>query len=223
MGDQNKEYNEAFIKPIKKIGPATIFLAGLLSLLPVIYLGIRYDATPPIDKIFEGWLSVVSAYGAFYIVEPISYFATLGIAGTYMSFLSGNIGNMRVPSAAIAQEVIGVDGSTPKGELVGTLGIAGSIVTNIIVLTIIAVAGNVIVNNLPQIIRDSLAYILPSLFGAMIIFFGIKSIRSIFFGLGIAYILMGLLKVKAAWIVILVSIFGTVLINYFLYKKTGKL
>ena len=59
-----------------------------------------------------------------WFVEPISYFPIVGVAGTYMAFVSGNISNLRIPCAMIAQKAAGVEPGTDRGSIVATLGMA---------------------------------------------------------------------------------------------------
>ena len=87
------------------IGSPTNILAALTSFIPVIWLCITYNCWPPISTVLTAWGMVAASFGAFYFVEPVSYYAALGMTGTYLSFLSGNIGNMRVPCAALALDV----------------------------------------------------------------------------------------------------------------------
>ena len=108
----------------------------------------------------------ISVSGAFYIVEPISYFPILGIPGTYLTFLSGNTSNMRVPCSSVAQEAAGVEMGTEEGSIISTIGIATSILVNVVILTVGAVAGSVILNILPAPVKEALNFLLPALFGA---------------------------------------------------------
>lgn len=56
-----------------------------------------------------------------WFVEPISYFPVVGAAGTYMAFLSGNISNMRIPCASMAQVAADVEPGTEKDLLLQPL------------------------------------------------------------------------------------------------------
>lgn len=221
VGNIDEQYKREFTKPITRIGPLTILAAGVLSFMPALYLGFRYDAFPSFGNIMAAWGLVLSAYFFIYIIEPISYFSTLGIAGTYMSFLSGNIGNMRVPCAAIAQEVMGVEGTSKKGELVGTLAIAGSVVTNIIALTLIAFAGTWVLSIMPPVLQQALNYTMPILFGGMIVMFGMKSLRTIFMAVPVAFICSFVFPLPS-WALILLTVGLTIGMNIGAYKITGK-
>ena len=217
-GEQH-QYYDAFTKPIIKAGRLTLLLAIPLSFLPVIYLWLRYDAVPPLGAILTGWFLIASIYGAWYLVEPVSYFPILGMAGTYMSFLSGNIANMRVPCAAVAQDVLGVEPGSKEAELVSTLGIAGSIITNLIVVTIAAVAGKTLFGFFPPVVVRAFDFVLPAIFGALFVMFSLKYPKYGIFALGIGLVLLGFLKALPAWIIIPVCIFSTIGFAVTSYKK----
>lgn len=220
--NQKKSYDTVFTKEIIKAGKWTLLLAVPLCFLPPIYLWIRYGAVPDIKTIFTGWFLIASIYGAEYIVTPISYFPILGISGTYMAFLSGNIANMRVPCAVVAQDVIGVEAGTPEAEIVATLGMAGSIITNIIVVTIAAFAGKTLFNYFPPIIIESLDYVLPAIFGALFALFAVKYPKYGAFGIGIAAFLLGIVKVIPTFLLVPICVFSTIGFSMLSYRKTRK-
>lgn len=130
----------------------------------------------------------------------------------------GNISQIRLPAASTAQDVLGVEPSSHKGEVVGILAICGSVVTNILFLTVAVVAGSTLLAFLPESVTSAMAnYILPSLFGACFASMAVKKLKIALYALPMAIILR-LLGVPA-WITIVCCIFGTILITYFLYKK----
>ena len=82
---------------------------------------------PSVSGVMAGIAAQLPAVVAAYFYEPISYFAILGIAGTYMGFLSGNVNNMRAPCASIAQSAANVEEGSDEGGIIATVGIAVSI------------------------------------------------------------------------------------------------
>ncbi|WZL73237.1 hypothetical protein QBE52_00420 [Clostridiaceae bacterium 35-E11] len=221
MEEINKKdtYENVFTKPVIRAGRFTLLLAIPLSFLPAMYLWIKYGAIPPIGVILTGWFLIASIYGAFYIVEPISYFPILGVAGTYMSFLSGNIANMRVPCAAVAQDALGVEPGTEKAELVATLGIAGSIITNLIVVTIAAIAGNTLFGYFPPAVVQAFDFVLPAIFGALFSMFAVKYPVYGVFAIAVGLFLLGVVKVLPVWLVIPICIFSTIIFATNTYKR----
>lgn len=166
------EVKARWFKPVNRLGRITLTIAMVASFFPFMYLFIRYGDLPSAPVIFTAIGGVAAAYGAAWIVEPVSYFPALGTAGTYMGILAGSIGQMRVPAAVVAKSVAGVEENTQEAEIVSTCGIAGSVFMNIIILTATAVGGTLIISILPEkVLAAMTAYILPAIFGAVLAMF----------------------------------------------------
>ncbi len=173
MSEQNY-YNDEYMPEVNKIGKITGTLGVILAFCPALLLAVVYGILPKPAALLTAFISGASAFGVLWFVEPISYFPVVGTAGTYMAFLSGNISNMRVPCASMAQVSAEVEPGTEKGSVIATLGMAVSIVINVAVLTIGAILGSSVLSMLPEGIKAALNYLLPALFGALLVQFGIK-------------------------------------------------
>jgi hypothetical protein len=57
--------------------------------------------------------------------EVLTFTAMLGSGAMYMSYLTGNITNLKIPSAAMALEVCKVSPAGEEGEILSTIAIAG--------------------------------------------------------------------------------------------------
>lgn len=223
MGNNNlNSYEEMFTKSIIKSGRWTLLGAIPLCFLPAIYLWIRYGAIPSVVQILTAWFMIASIYGAEYIVTPISYFPILGVSGTYMAFLSGNIANMKVPCAVVAQDVLGVKPGTNEAELVATIGMAGSTVTNTIVVTITAIAGNTLIKFFPPVILQAFTFVLPAIFGALFALFAMKYPKYGAFAITISAFLLGVIKVIPTWAVVPTCVFSTIAFSVYSYKGKKK-
>ena len=170
---------------------------------------------PSVSGVMAGIAAQLPAVVAAYFYEPISYFAILGIAGTYMGFLSGNVNNMRAPCASIAQSAANVEEGSDEGGIIATVGIAVSIFINIAFLTVGVIVGNYVVSLLPQHVLDALNLLLPALFGAL----PITGIMVLMNKLQLLSFLPGKLVTP---IVMLTCVFGTMGIGLFLASK-GKM
>ena len=144
-----KDFDIIWKNPVNKIGRITLLLAIAFSFIPLIFLYITYGELPDIQTALKAWGMIATIFGAMYFVEPISFYSVLGLSGTYMSFLSGNIGNPRLPCAAMALDITGTEQGTQDAGIVSTLGIAGSIITNIIGGTLCAFIGAQVIIILP--------------------------------------------------------------------------
>ena len=168
MQDLHVNWNRS----VNSLGRFTLIVSIILCFVPFVYLVTVYDAMPPMDAIIIGTIGVWSVFGIVYFVEPLSFFPTLGTAGTYMSFLAGTIGQMRVPAARVAKDVAGVEDGTHEAELVAICGIAGSIYLSVGMVTLTAVAGTFILAILPETILTAISnYVLAAIFGAVLAMF----------------------------------------------------
>ena len=211
-------YEKSFTKPIIKYGSLTNLLAIPLCFVPAIYLWLVKGAFPGWNNILTGWMYIASMFAIYSVVEPICYFPILGLPGTYMSFLSGNIGNMRVPCAVIAQESLGVEPGTKKAELIATLGIAGSIFTNVIMVTIAAIGGSALMSLFPPVILTAFKYVSSAIFGAMFAMFASKNLK---YGTFALVVVMAMLLSKAipVYIMIPIAVFSTAIFGVIDYNK----
>lgn len=225
MENKEREYYESFTSKIIKYGRLTNLLAIPLCFIPAGVMALVFGAMPEIGDILKGWVLIASIYAIYAIVEPISYFPVLGLPGTYMSFLAGNIGNMRVPCSAIAQEAVGVETGSKKAELVSTIGIAGSIITNLIIVTIAAIGGAAIMKLLPPIVIESFKYVSTAIFSATFAMYAVKKPILGVFAIIASMILLNFLSFIPVFIMIPAVVFGTVAFGFFLegLKKKGEI
>lgn len=223
-------YSDTYIPSIIKWGKATQLLGIFFMFLPAIVFSAAFGYWPPLSAILAGTLAQISVSGAFYVVEPISYFPVLGIPGTYMTFLSGNTSNMRLPCSSVAQEAAGVEIGSNQGSIVSTIGIAVSVVVNIVILTIGAIGGNVILAILPAGFKTALNFLLPALYGAVFGQFAVSRPKLAVVSALIVLVanwlskngFMSFLGGFAGSVVILIAVFGSIFAGSLIYKKELK-
>ncbi len=212
-----QRYHEIWTKPVIRVGMSTMLIACVLSFLPLIYLYFAHGVIPPFASAMTAWGLVASVFGAFYIVEPISYYPILGLAGTYISFLTGNISNLRLPCSAMAQEVVGVEEGTKQAEIIGTMGILGSVVINLIGVTVAALVGTWLVGLFPPFVADAFRkFTAPAIFGAVFGQFAMRQPKLAPFALAIPFTML-YFKLPV-WAAILAAVFGTIAISRIFYK-----
>lgn len=207
---------------IIRIGATTLFLVSLAGFIPSLYLYFYYGVKLSWQNMVAATIAIWTVYGAFYPIEPLTYYPSLGLAGTYMGWLAGNVGNMRVPAAAIARESLGVEDGTREADIVVIMSIAGSVVMNLVILTFGIFIGAQIMGSLPPIVRTALnSYLLPGIFGGMFGMYGTKypnlAIPSFIVIVALNY-MAGVMKLFPSWIVLFISVFGAIAFTRAMYK-----
>lgn len=167
MDTNNTVFDKEYMPYITRWGKITTWGSLLFIYIPVVVLVVVYDAKLPISAIVSGVITNISAFCAWYVVDPVSLFPILGVPGLYMTYIAGNSKEIRSPAALQAVAAAGVKGGTPEGTIISALGISTSILISVTVMTIFAIAGNIVLGLLPSVIVKALQFLLPALFGAM--------------------------------------------------------
>lgn len=226
--DKATIYNEKFIPSIKRMGTVFGILGVLASFLPPLTLVFVFDLMPTVKVLLTAFISIASAVGVVWFVEPISYFPVVGVPGTFLCCLSGNISNMRVPCAAVAQTSAGVEAGTEEGSIIGTLGISVSIVINVLILSVGVIGGQKILSTMPPVVNETLNYLLPALFGALFVQFAVKNLKlapialliGLGFNIGLKLGIFNFLPSASNWLGTLGTIFLTLGIGIMMHKKS---
>ena len=155
-------FTNDYLPKMHRIGKITGVLGVFASFLPALVLGFGHGLWPDLALLATCFITVTTSFGFLWVIEPISYYPVLGPVGTYMAFLSGNISNMRVPCASIAQVSAGVELGSEQGSIISTIGMGVSIIINIIILSVGVIAGSSILAMLPPSVTAALNYLLPA-------------------------------------------------------------
>ena len=140
----------------------------LLLFFPVLVWILFEDATPDWKGVALGLLATAPMYWAVGVVEVITFIPMLGAGGSYLSFVTGNISNLKLPCAINALENAKADPKSEEGEIISTIAIAVSS----IVTTIIVALGVLLIVPLESVLENPMLtpafdQMLPALFGAL--------------------------------------------------------
>jgi len=215
----SNESTYTYENKVHLIGRSTLMIGLLLSFLPPVILWLVYGIAPPFKNLLNGIISISSVMIAVSIVEVLTFAPLLGSSAMYMSYLTGNISNMKIPSAAISMEVAEVKPSTEEGDIISTIAIAGSVIMSeiIIVVGVIMIAPISTKLNNP-LIQPAFEQILPALFGSIGAYYILKEwkLAAAPLSMAVALSLIGNLPTS---ITIPISVLTSVLTAKYLYKK----
>lgn len=179
MTEQEKQvYFDKFNRQLHILGKVMLAISlGALVAFSFIVGGI-YNAMPEMSGFVKGILNVGIIYYPVALVEFLVYTPMLGVGGSYLAFLTGNLTNLKIPCAMNARELSGAKPGTPENEIISTLSIASSAITT----TVILAAGVLLITPLqPLLSSPALApafdNVVAALFGAFGIKYYIKSPR----------------------------------------------
>ena len=199
-----------------------LILFGLILSFPIL-ISLVFGELPQWKALFDGAVAILPMYWAVGLVELFTYVPMLGAGGAYLSFVTGNISNLKLPCALDAMERAGVKANSEEGEIISTISIAvSSIVTTLIIIVgVILIVPLTPILNAP-VLQPAFAQILPALFGGLAVVFVSKnpklSIAPIILML-ILFIFVPALNKDTVGIMVPVGVLFTLGVARILYKK----
>ena len=199
-----------------------ISVMALLMMFPVT-VAFLFGAAPDWKALGLGLLATAPMYWAVGVIETITFVPMLGAGGSYLSFVTGNISNLKLPCALNALEQNEVSAGSEEGEIISTIAIA----TSSIVTTIIIVIGVVCIVPLTPILEapvlaPAFEQMLPALFGGLGVVFVSKNwkiaIAPVVLML-ILFIFVPACNAGTVGIMVPVSVVFTIAVARVLYKK----
>ena len=160
--------NRSYQDSVHLYGRVWTATAIFLLLMVPTSICVRYNAWPEAQYVLKGLLGVAPSYWTVGIIEVLTYAPMLGTGGTYLSFVTGNLTNLKVPCALNAMEAAGVKATSEEGEVISTIAIAASS----IVTTLVIAAGVLMLGYLQPILESpalapAFDNIMPALFGGL--------------------------------------------------------
>lgn len=194
----------------------------LLMLFPLT-VAFLFGAAPDWGALVMGLIATAPMYWAVGVIETITFVPMLGAGGSYLSFVTGNISNLKLPCALNALEQNGVSASSEEGEVISTIAIAtSSIVTTLIILVgVICIVPLTPILEAP-VLEPAFAQMLPALFGGLGVAFVSKNwkiaIAPVVLML-ILFVFVPALNAGTVGIMVPVSVLFTIGVARVLYKR----
>lgn len=159
---------EQYFRSVHKAGRIwNIGVMIVLLMFPVI-VGILNRTAPDWAAFGLGILATAPTYWAVGAIETITYVPMLGAGASYVSFVTGNLSNLKVPASLNAIEQAGVSVTSEEGEIVSTIAatVSSIVTTLIIILGVILITPITPVLDSP-VLEPAFSQMLPALFGAL--------------------------------------------------------
>lgn len=166
--NEKERFFQDFNNSMHRLGRITlIVMTALLVAVPFVYGSIN-SVSPNMGGFLSGFAKVGLIYYPVAIVEFLVYTPMLGVGGSYLSFMTGNVTNMRIPCVMNAKDIAGTEAGTPEHEIISTIAVATSAITT----TLVIVVGVVCMVPLQPILQSEALLpafnnVVPALFGAL--------------------------------------------------------
>lgn len=213
----------SYIDSVHRAGRIWNLSVMVILLAFPVAVALIFGATPDWRGFGMGLVATAPMYWAVGAVETVTYVPMLGAGGSYLSFVTGNISNLKLPVALNALEQAEVKPSSEEGEVISTIAIAVSS----IVTTLIIIVGVILITPLTPVLNSpalapAFAQILPALFGGLGVVFISRnwkiSIAPVILML-VLFIFVPALNSSTVGIMVPVGMLFTLGVSRLMYKK----
>ena len=218
-----KNTNLTYMDTVHRDGRIWNISMMILLLMFPVAVGIIFNAGPDWQGVGLGLLATAPMYWAVGVVEVITFIPMLGAGGSYLSFVTGNISNLKLPCAINALENAKVDAKSEEGEIISTIAIS---ISSVVTTIIIAVGVLLIVPLQPllesPILKPAFDQMLPALFGALGVALISKNWKIAIAPIAlmlILFVFIPALNSGTVGIMVPVGVLFTIAVSRLLYKK----
>ncbi len=160
--------DKKYIDSIHRLGRwGCIGSVAFMMLIPVVVC-VWFGCMPAWSILVQPIITILIMKVPTTCSEVISYAPTLGTS-TYLSFITGNVANMKLPAAIAAQNIAEVEPSTPEADAVSTMAVALSTLVTLIIMAlgvVLFVPLQPILN--APVFKTATSYLVPALLGGLV-------------------------------------------------------
>ncbi len=161
----------AFHNQINFLGIITTLIALVAMFMVPLGIAWYFDVEFSYRNAILASTSLLAIYVPMAVAENISFYSVLGAGGMYLSSITGNILNLKLPVVVSAQKIVGVEPGTDEGDVVAIIAVGvSSLVTTVILFLGMALIGSWLVPILNHpVVKPGFDNVTPALLGAIAI------------------------------------------------------
>ncbi len=159
-----QEYNDG----LHRLGRLVALITAAMLIAVPFLMAMIYDVEIDWGGFLAGFAKVGILYIPMAVVEFLIYTPMLGVGGSYLSFITGNVTNMKIPCVMNSKDIAQTESGTPEHEIVSTISVATSAIITMLVILVGVIC---LVPLQPLLQQPSLQpafnNVVPALFGAL--------------------------------------------------------
>lgn len=158
-----------FNKSINRLGRYTSIIALAFMISVPLGIQIYFGLDIKFTEVIVASSSLIAMFLPMAVVENISYYPVIGAGGMYLSSITGNVLNMKLPCAISGMQIAGVEPGTQEGDVISIIAIGvSSLVTTFIVFLGMFFVGQALLPILESpVLAPGFANVTPAILGAV--------------------------------------------------------
>ncbi|MCL2007818.1 MAG: hypothetical protein FWG77_06990 [Treponema sp.] len=163
--DDEKKYDDE----INLLGRVTSIITLILMFSIPIVITLWHKIPVDFSTTMVALSGMIAMFAPAAVIENISYYAVIGAGGVYLCSITGNVMNMKLPSAISGMKIANVEPGSRKGDIISILSIGtSSLVTMLILFLGMIVVARLLAPLLSHpVLAAGFANVMPALLGAV--------------------------------------------------------
>lgn len=166
---QQQAHQSDFTNWVHKFGIlSSLALLLAMTVFPVV-ISATYGIWPNFAEIWPGILAVILFMAPWWPGETIGYMSIMGPGALYMSYITGNVTNLKMPATVGTINSLGIEPNTEKCHTMAIIVCGASIITSITIVAtgvLIAIPAKPILE--AEVLQPAFTYVVPALFGGLV-------------------------------------------------------
>lgn len=165
-----KQQPQDYYTSIHRLGRVSTLAAILLMFSVPLISTLYYGVDLNFATILAAAAQLCIVFIPTQLTEVLSFSTILGAGGTYLSFITGNVMNMKLPAAASGHKLANVEPHSDEGEVVSVLSIGMSSITTTVIIFLGMFLLTPFIKYLENpVLQPGFNNIMPALLGTMIL------------------------------------------------------
>lgn len=147
---------------------SSLLLLVAMTAFPVAISAI-YGIWPDLKELWPGFVAVILFMAPYWPAETIGYMSVMGPGALYMSYITGNVTNLKMPATIGTINSLGIEPNTDECHTMAIIACGASIITSVIIVAMGVVIATPLAPVLQSpVIQPAFDYVVPALFGGLV-------------------------------------------------------
>lgn len=161
--------DEKYTKWIHNFGMGSSAVLLLLMVSFPVVVSVVYGVWPDFATLIPAIITMVLMLAPWWPAECFGYMTTMGPGALYMSYITGNVTNLRMPATVGTINSLGIEPNTDECHSMAMIACGASNITTIVLLVIgllFSVPLRPVLN--AEVLQPAFNFALPALFGGLV-------------------------------------------------------
>lgn len=128
-----------------------------------------YGLWPDFKLLWPGFIAVILFMAPYWPAETIGYMSVMGPGALYMSYITGNVTNLRMPATIGTINSLGIKPNTDECHTMAIIACGASIITTVVIVALgVVIAAPLAPVLSSPVIQPAFDYVVPALFGGLV-------------------------------------------------------